>query len=121
VRRDGEWGEYTSGLVRSRLEKAALSAEDQTGLRALLLAFQGRPPVQELMAEALAEKSATPAERQLLVLETMGQANHAEMPAVWTAALAVALRRPDLAVCRQAVRTAAVLPNSKLHHDPAAV
>jgi putative membrane-bound dehydrogenase-like protein len=117
LQRHPEWAKYAIGLIRRRMEKAALSAEEQTGLRTLLLAFQGQPPVQELIAESLVEKTATPAERQLLVLETMGKANLSEMPAAWTAALAVAIRRPDLAVRRQAVRTAAVLQIAKLDDD----
>src|SRR5262249_51981983 len=108
---------YAIGLLRRWMGRAVLSTEEESGLRALLLAFQRRPSVEELMAEALAEKSATPAERQLLVLETMGQANFSEIPAVWTAALAAAIRRPDLAVRRQAVRTAAVLQITKLDDD----
>src|SRR5262249_27362154 len=75
LQRHPEWAEYAIGLLRRWMGRAVLSTEEESGLRALLLAFQRRPSVEELMAEALAEKSATPAERQLLVLETMGQAN----------------------------------------------
>src|SRR5262249_46177579 len=119
--RHPEWSDAAIGLIRSRMEKATLSAEEQAGLRMLLLAFQSQTQVQELIGQSLAEKSAASAERRLLALETMEQSNLWEMPAAWTAALAVAIRHPDLTVRRQAVRTAAVLQISGLDDDLAAL
>src|SRR5262249_46010306 len=61
LQRHPEWAEHALGLIRSLLKKPVVSADEEAALRTLLLTFQGRPPVQELMAESLAETSATPA------------------------------------------------------------
>jgi putative membrane-bound dehydrogenase-like protein len=117
LQRHPEWAEHAIDLTRRLLKKPILSADEETCLRTLLLKFQDRSPVQDLIAESLAEKSETPAARQLLVLDTIAQFNLPEIPAAWTAPLAGAIRSPNTATRRQAVRTAAVLQIPKLDDD----
>jgi putative membrane-bound dehydrogenase-like protein len=117
LRRHPEWAEHALGLIRQLLKKPVVSTDDKTALRTLLLTFQSRPHVQDLMAESLAETSGTPADRQLLMLETIAQVNLSDIPASWTTALAGAIRSPNAAVRRQAVRTAAFLQIPKLDDD----
>jgi putative heme-binding domain-containing protein len=91
-----------------------LTADEHASLPALLLAFQKSRPVQELIAEFLAGSSSAPPERKLLVLETVARVSLAELPPSWAAALEDCLRRPEPAVRRQAVHTAAVLQLPRL-------
>jgi putative heme-binding domain-containing protein len=121
LQRHPEWAEHAIDLTRRLLKKPMLSADEETCLRTLLLKFQDRSPVQDLIAQSLVENSETPAERQLLVLDTMAQFNLPEIPAAWTAPLAGAIRSPNTAIRRQAVRTAAVLQIPKLDDDLMAV
>jgi putative membrane-bound dehydrogenase-like protein len=109
LQRHPEWAEHAIGLIRRLLNKSTVSINEETCLRTLLLRFQDRPLVQDLISESLAEKSQTPAQHHLLVLETIAQTNLPEIPAAWTAALLGAIRSPNAAIRRQAVRTAAVL------------
>lgn len=104
-----EWAEQAIGLVRAWLEKPAVSAEEQAGLRSLIMAFQAQGKVQELIAATLAEGSKTPADRQVLVLETLAQSSLTRLPQSWIDGLARALQRPDAAIRGQAVRSAAIL------------
>jgi putative heme-binding domain-containing protein len=117
LQRHPEWAEHALDLIRRLLTKSILSADEEIALRTLLLTFQGRPAVQDLMAESLAERSGTPTERQLLMLESIAQVNLPEIPASWITALAGAIRHPEAAIRRQAVRTAAVLQIPKLDED----
>jgi putative membrane-bound dehydrogenase-like protein len=117
VQRHPEWAEHAIGLIRRLLKKAILSTDEETCLRTLLLKFQDRPPLQDLIGESLAEKNETPVQRQLLVLDTMAQVNLPEVPAAWIAALARTIRSPNAAARGQAVRTAAVLQIPKLDGD----
>jgi putative membrane-bound dehydrogenase-like protein len=117
LQRHPEWAEHALGLIGSLLKKSDVSADQETALRTLLLTFQSNSRVQDLMAKSLAEISGTRAERRLLVLETIAQVSLPEIPASWTTALAGAIRSPNAAIRRQAVRTAAVLQIPKLDDD----
>ena len=114
LQRHPEWSEHAAGLLRGWLQKNQLTADERTSLPALLLAFQGSRPVQDLIAESLASTSVTPAERRVLVLETLARVSLAELPLNWAAALGDSLGGPEPAVRRQAVHTAAVLQMPKL-------
>lgn len=103
-----EWADQATGLLRRWMEKDKLSAEEQVGLRGLLLAFQANKAVQEQMAAAVVNRT-TPAERRSALLETIGQHSLKQLPQSWRDALGKAIGHPELAVRIQAVRTAAVL------------
>src|SRR5205085_8598998 len=67
-----EWSDHALGLLRGWLGKKALAEEEQRGLRSLILAFQGRRAVQDLVAAAVANRDGrVPAERRVLLLETL--------------------------------------------------
>jgi putative heme-binding domain-containing protein len=117
LQRHPEWAQHGIGLMRQLLKKSIFSTDEETCLRTLLLRFQDRPPVQDLIAESFAEKSETPTQRRLLVLDTIAQLNLSEIPAAWTAALAGTIRSANLATRQQAVHTAAVLQIPKLDDE----
>jgi len=102
-----EWADQAVGLLRGWLEKPALTAEEQVGLRSLILAFQGQKNVQDLVAATLTGRAS--AARQVLVLEALSQTSLPKLPLSWTDALSGSLKQADPAVRKQAVRTAAVL------------
>lgn len=113
LKRHPEWAEHSITLIRAWLQKPMLSTEEQAGLHSLLLAFQGQGQVQDLMAGALAEGNKVPAERQVLLLETMAQSTLPKVPAAWIAGLERSLKA-DPKVRAQAVRTAAMLQAAPL-------
>jgi putative membrane-bound dehydrogenase-like protein len=121
LQRHPEWAEHAVGLVRRWLEQPVLTYEEQTGLRTLLLAFQERASVQELIAEVLAGKRPSPVGRQILLLEDLAEVTLPELPASWVAALSTTARQGEPAVRRQAVRTAAVLQVPALDETLAAL
>lgn len=114
LQRHPEWADHAVGLIRNWLEKPTVSAEEQAGLRGLLLAFQERKAVQDLLAASLADGSKSPADRQLLVLDTLAQNSLPKLPRPWIDALARSIGRSEPAIRSQAVRTAAVLQLSEL-------
>jgi len=122
LRNHPEWSDEAVGLVRDWLASAMLSDEEQRTLSGLILAFQERPVVQDLVADALnARKAATPPERRALVLETMSRSTLRDLPKSWSDALAVALEDPSFAVRAAAVRTIAVLQVPHLDDQLAAL
>jgi len=108
LRSHPEWADQALGLLRQWMAKPALTAEEQAGLRDLSVAFQGQKPVQDLVALGIGDNSA-PAERRVLLLETVAQSGLAKLPDSWRDGLAKAITSPDLKVRGQAVRTAGVL------------
>ncbi|MCI0456573.1 MAG: HEAT repeat domain-containing protein [Gemmataceae bacterium] len=103
-----EWADHVTGLVRGWLERLALSPEEQTGLRGVLLAFQGRKTIQDLAGSAVIDgKVAT--ERRSLVLEVMGESSLPKLPPSWIEGLAKVLEGQEPALRLQAARAAAVL------------
>src|SRR5262249_40288246 len=56
LRRHPEWAEHALDLIRRLLTTSVLSADEEIALRTLLLTFQSRPAVQDLMAGSLAER-----------------------------------------------------------------
>src|SRR5262249_32169163 len=89
------------------LGKDKLSAEEQVGLRGLVLTFQADKAVQEQVASFVANK-VTPPERRVALLETIGQSGLEKLPVPWREAIAKAIDDPELAVRPQAARTTAV-------------
>ncbi len=110
LQRHPEWAEMAIGLVRSWLEKPKLSQEETVGLRSLLIAFQGQKAVQDLVGSTVVNHgNKMPAERQVLVLETLAQSSLPELPEPWIKALSEGIRQSVPAVRIQAVRSVAVL------------
>lgn len=103
-----EWAEHALGLVRGWLEKPKRSAEEELGLRGLLLSFQAHKAVQDLLAVVIAGKD-DKSESRLLALETMAETTLPTFPPSWVEALGQVLRSSDTKLRIQAVRTAAVL------------
>jgi len=108
-RRRGWAGEIT-GLAREWLADKKLSPERQAALRGVLMAFAGEPPVQKLIAEALASAN-SPRATRLLLLEVVSRGELAELPRDWQPPLLDALRSADVEIAREAV--AAVATTSK--------
>jgi len=100
-RHDG-WAAVTLGLLKSWLGEAAPTPERLAMLRGLLLAQSTQPEIQQLISTALAESATVPPTR-LLLWEVVHRAPLAELPAAWTAQLAVALDSSDEAIRREAV------------------
>ncbi len=109
LRQRPEWAAQTTTLVRGWLQKATLTAEERLALSGIVLAFQARPAIQEIVADAIRnpEKN-VPTERRVLVLEIAAQCGLARLPAAWVSAAAGAMKESDPAVRAAAVRTAAV-------------
>jgi putative membrane-bound dehydrogenase-like protein len=103
-----EWADQAISLLRQWLQKPALNNEEQTGLRSMVLAFQGLKTVQQLIADSLVETK-TPADRRTAILETIAQTGQAQVPKVWRDALGETIAQSEPAVRLQAVRTVAVL------------
>jgi putative heme-binding domain-containing protein len=115
LERHPEWAEHAVGLLRDWLEKPQLAAEEAAGLSGLVVAFQGRRPVQELVGAAIGNRSGrTPANRRVLLLGTVAECTLMEPPGVWVEALAHALGDATPAVRMQALRAAAVLQAPRL-------
>src|SRR5262249_19010321 len=105
-----EWAAQARDLLRGWLARPRLSPEETTGLRSLVLAFQGQPAVQELVAAALAQRGGTTAAaRRVLLLETLAQSSLPRLPESWVGAVGRELRAREPEVRTQAVRTAVVL------------
>lgn len=102
-----EWAGAALGLLRNWLEKPSLSSEEQRALHGTLLAFQGQPTVQELVASALARRK-IPADRRVWMLEALAQSSLSKLPQSWIKAVAQAIDEADPAIRTQAVQTAAV-------------
>jgi putative membrane-bound dehydrogenase-like protein len=111
-----EWADEAINLLRDWLQRETLSADDQIGLRSLVLSFQANNGVQEQVASRISNKAA-PAERRVALLETIGQTSLKQLPKPWHDALAKAIAHPEPAVRLQAVKTAAVLQVPQLDND----
>src|SRR5262249_31110018 len=108
LRKHPEWADQAIGLIRRWLEKEKLPAEEDLGLRSLILAFQTHKGVQQQVALAVSTPSA-PVERRLALLETLAQTGQVQVPSAWREALAKAISHPEAAVRLQAVRSTAIL------------
>lgn len=105
-----EWAERALDLIRDWLERPTLSDERRADLRDVIVAFQGRPAVQELIGTTVTSRDeAIPADRRALLLEAMAQSHLPDLPPSWAAALSRAIEGRDPLIRAQAVRTAAVL------------
>ncbi len=108
LQKHAEWADAAGDLLRRRLEQPTLTDEEQTGLRSLILAFQGKASVQNLLAGTLTAK-VTPAARRVLLLETLAQSHLRKLPPSWIDALRQAVTGSDAVVRAAAVRAAAGL------------
>jgi putative heme-binding domain-containing protein len=116
LRRHPDWAADVTDHVRRELGAAHLPDDRLEGLAELILAFEDRPAVRDLLAGAAADPAAT-AGRRAWALSTMANSRLAELPGSWAEALAVALDDPRREVRRAAVRAASALRVSRL--DPA--
>jgi putative heme-binding domain-containing protein len=116
LKRHPEWAADVLDYVRQEFGAADLSDNRLEGLAELVLAFEGRSAVWELLAVAAADPAA-PARRRAWALTTMARSRLIEPPGSWAEALAKALRDPRAEVRSAAVRTASALRVPRL--DPA--
>jgi putative heme-binding domain-containing protein len=106
--RHPEWSGAALDQIRGRLEAA-----DPSSLTDLVLAFQDREEVQDLLAGVVVNAEATTG-RRAWALETMTRSHLVPLPASWVEALAASIRDEEPAVRRAAVRGAAVLQVPRL-------
>jgi putative membrane-bound dehydrogenase-like protein len=114
--RHPEWAAEVLDHVRRELGAAHLPDDRIEGLAELVLAFEDRPAVRDLLAAAAADPAA-PVGRRAWALATMAHSRLAEPPGSWADALAGALHDPRPVVRRAAVRAASALRVPRL--DPA--
>lgn len=107
-----DWGRSMLDFFRQAFARRELDDARREQLAGQLLAFAADGAVQELIGEALVD-STTPIETRLLLLEVIGQAALAQLPASWAAPLQQALEESDDRVVRQAVNTLRALPLDK--------
>ncbi|MEO8429137.1 MAG: PVC-type heme-binding CxxCH protein [Verrucomicrobiota bacterium] len=108
-----EWAKQSVELIEDWLNRPVLAAEQERGLRSLILAFQAEPSLQELIGAALASDATTDG-RILLLLETVAQTSLKTVPQSWVVAFQKAVDRTAIPVRFQAVRTASALRGSAL-------
>ncbi|MBI1833153.1 MAG: HEAT repeat domain-containing protein [Planctomycetes bacterium] len=95
-----KWAGEIVGLLRDWLaERDAISHEN---LRGLLLALANEPAIQDLMVKSMRDPKTARATR-LLVIETMGRATIAKLPASWLDALGTSLDQGDDALVQHAI------------------
>lgn len=102
ISRHEGWARDTLGLLRSWLESAARTPEQEQSLTGALLAFSGEKHVQELVAELFAAPKTSPATRRLL-LSVFARCRLEQLPAAWLEAIRGGLLQEDLTVKREAV------------------
>jgi putative membrane-bound dehydrogenase-like protein len=108
--RHPDWAGDAMKLLRGWLASDQPSAEEQRGLRSIVLAFQDQPAIQELVAGAISGRDvgASDAQRAVL-LATIAETVLPRIPPGWTKGLSLALSDPDAEVRLAALATAAVL------------
>jgi putative membrane-bound dehydrogenase-like protein len=110
--RHPSWGDTLVGHFRKRLAGIKdLSAEQRGELAAQLGRFAGSAAVQGWLADRLADRAATTAER-LLALQALAHAPLKAMPPQWNDALVVLLSGNDLELARAAVAAVRNLPRN---------
>ncbi|HLJ12009.1 MAG TPA: PVC-type heme-binding CxxCH protein [Planctomycetaceae bacterium] len=113
VGRHPEWGEALAGYLRARLTASGLTEAESAELTRLLARFSKAPSVQELIAQAAGNASASP-EIRLCALRAMARAALKEPPASWVAALSGILADNQADIVEQAVLAARALPAAKI-------
>jgi putative heme-binding domain-containing protein len=106
--RHPEWSGQALEQIRGELGAVRVAEERLAGLAELILAFESRADVQDLLGRAAADRR-VPNSRRAWALRTIARSHLAPLPTSWTDALARSLRDPDLSIRRAAVDTAAVL------------
>jgi putative membrane-bound dehydrogenase-like protein len=110
LRRHPEWADHAVALIRGWLVAGELTAEQDEGLRSLVLAFQGRDEVVGLVARAVAgDEAGVSGPRRQSLLEAMRRSAAAEVPAAWRRALGRALADHQPGVRAAAAGAAAAL------------
>lgn len=120
LRKHEEWAEASRDLLQRWLRQPALGSEAAAALRDLLLAFQARAPVQEVVGLALSAPD-TPADRRVLLLHALAASRLPRLPAAWREGLAKSIASAEPAVRREAIHTAATLQVPELDELLAAV
>jgi putative membrane-bound dehydrogenase-like protein len=111
--RHPEWSGLALEYIRGELGASRASGERLAPLADLILAFQDRAEVQDLLARAAAELAA-PLDRRIWALATMARSRLSPPPASWGDALAGSLRDPEPSVRRAAVDAANALQVPRL-------
>ncbi len=111
LQRHPEWAEQAIEFIRASMEKE----DDPHKLSGLVLAFQSRPSVQKLVADAIADRALVP-DRRVKLIETLALTSLPKLPSSWTSALGEAVRDANSSVRLAAVRAVATL-HVKLFDD----
>ncbi|MGV3687160.1 MAG: PVC-type heme-binding CxxCH protein [Daejeonella sp.] len=77
-----EWSDVVISFLKERLGSAELSATDLTAVRDLMVTFSANKPLQQFLAEQLAD-TATPVARQALLIDVITHSPVKEFPAIW--------------------------------------
>jgi putative membrane-bound dehydrogenase-like protein len=112
VGRHPEWGGALAGVLRALLAANALAPAERAGLALQLGRLAHAGPIQELLAERLADASA-PLEERLTALDAMGHSGVKEVPRAWIDGLGKIMGSSDDALVRQAIAAAHALPLPK--------
>jgi putative membrane-bound dehydrogenase-like protein len=110
--RHPEWGAALAGALAARMRSAELTPEASRSLQQQLARLAKSEAIQKLLAERLADASASPNEKRL-VLGAMSGAGLKETPRMWVEALATALASKEPALLADAVAAARRLPARK--------
>jgi putative heme-binding domain-containing protein len=100
------WSDEIIGLVQPWLSDETKSADKQSMLRGVLLAFVGESAVQSLISENLSRDSLSPSSRQLL-LDVIARSERDPIPVDWVDSIRQSLGSKDEATCRAAISAAA--------------
>jgi putative membrane-bound dehydrogenase-like protein len=115
VARHSDWGDALAGFFREQLAASKTRNEvERTELQTQLAQLAKAPAIQELLSATATDSSADQNTR-LLVLRAMSASGLRETPVMWLSTLA-ALLPADVALTRQAVATARVLPLPRAGH-----
>jgi putative heme-binding domain-containing protein len=109
-----KWASEITGQLREWLADADPSRHER--LRSLLLALSRESDVQDLVVSSLRDKK-TPTATRVLLMDAIGRAPMAKLPAAWLAELERALDHSDDAVAQQAM--AAIRTRSFTQFDAA--
>ncbi len=103
-----DWADELTSLVTAWLSEPNPSVEQLATIRGAISALIQRPPVQTLVADALASDK-TGRLIRLMLLEVIAANEYAKMPANWSDALGNNLASNDAEVLRQAIAAVAAL------------
>src|SRR5262249_23604847 len=101
LKRHPEWSDEALNHIRGR--GRAADPSENIALSDLILAFQDRADIQDLLAATVTD-AGVPASRRTWAVQTMTRSRLAPLPALWIDALARAIRDANPSVRRAAVR-----------------